>query len=74
MRQNFAESSSETKVGNLFAEICEFPRFLEKTPGTEKCNGVITLPWRLPLQWNPDHRKFSTLYNKAVVTFSYMVL
>ena len=50
MRRNFAESSSETKVRNLFAEIREFPRFLEKTPGTEKCNGVITLPWRLPLQ------------------------
>ena len=30
MRRNFAESSSETKVRNLFAEIREFRRFLEK--------------------------------------------
>ena len=35
----------------------------------EKRNGVITLLWRLWLQENPDHKKVSSLYNTAVVTF-----
>ena len=35
----------------------------------EKRNGVITLLWRLRLQENPDHKKVSSLYNTAVVTF-----
>ena len=34
----------------------------------EKRSGVITLPWRLRLQSNPDHKKFSSLYNTVVVT------
>ena len=35
----------------------------------EKRNGVITLLWRLRLQESPDHKKVSSLYNTAVVTF-----
>ena len=35
----------------------------------EKRNGVITLPWRLRLHENPDHKKVSSLYMTAVVTF-----
>ena len=35
----------------------------------EKRNGVITSLWRLRLQENPDHKKVSSLYNTAVVTF-----
>ena len=35
----------------------------------EKRNGVITLLWLLRLQENPDHKKVSSLYNTAVVTF-----
>ena len=35
----------------------------------KKRNGVVTLPWRLRLQQNPDHKKFSSLYNTVVVIF-----
>ena len=39
------------------------------TKMNKKRNGLITLPWQLRLQRNPDHKKFSSLYNTVVVTF-----
>ena len=27
------------------------------------------LPWQLQLQYNPNHKKFSSLYNTVVVNF-----
>ena len=51
-------------------------RFLKKlqvqrnTKIKKKRNGVITLPWRLRLQQNPDHKKLKSLNNAVVVIFS----
>ena len=50
-------------------------RFLKKllvqrnTKINKKRNGVVTLLWRLRLQENPDHKKFSSLYDTVVVIF-----
>ena len=43
------------------------------TKVNEKRNGVITLLGRLRLQENPDHKKVSSLYNKAMVTFFFNI-
>ena len=63
----------------IMAGTNSLKRFLKKPPVTEKHkdkkkkrNGVIALPWRLRLQWNPDHKKFSSLNNTLAVTFSHI--
>ena len=59
----------------IMAGTNSFKRFLKKllvqrnTKINKKRNGVVTLPCRLRLQKNPDHKKFSSIYITVVVIF-----
>ena len=67
---NFAKTEAITR--GVHTPLSDFFKKLlgqRNTKINEKRNGVIALLWRLRLQENPDHKKVSSLYNTAVVTF-----
>ena len=68
---NFAKTEAITvwQVHTLLNDFLKKLLVQRNTKINEKRNGVIMLLWRLRLQENPDHKKVSSLYNTAVVTF-----